>query len=310
MEKLCSLGINLLKDLHFDCLAVGVVDFDALKYQAFEISGKNNISKNPYLYFDLASLTKFLTLSSVYFMHPDLFDDKMVLLLNHQGGITSHGRLPFKTWKDQILSYPIKKSPTNYSDYSALRLQLELEKKSGTKLKELCDSFWDKDLLYWTDLSSATKSPITGIRSKKEIAGQVHDDNAFNLKECLSHAGLFATIDGLCKSLINLQKGCDFIKKWEKAFLSLEDTNQRFVCGCDRVINIKETLAGDGASIKTFGHLGFTGTSIWIDVEKMYGSVILTNATKNFSYCREGLRRLRMTLGSEIWKIFKSGSIS
>jgi CubicO group peptidase (beta-lactamase class C family) len=51
----------------------------------------------------------------------------------------------------------------------------------------------------------------------------------------------------------------------------------------------------------TFGHLGFTGTSIWIDPQKKKGHVILTNATKKYYYDRQGLNDLRRQIGEAIW---------
>ena len=44
----------------------------------------------------------------------------------------------------------------------------------------------------------------TGYREKKIILGQIHDPNAFNIKEKLSHAGLFATSLGLSSTLIKI----------------------------------------------------------------------------------------------------------
>ena len=40
------------------------------------------------------------------------------------------GLLPNFGWKEQILNYSIKESETLYSDFSALRVMLELEKKN------------------------------------------------------------------------------------------------------------------------------------------------------------------------------------
>jgi CubicO group peptidase (beta-lactamase class C family) len=47
--------------------------------------------------------------------------------------------------------------------------------------------------------------------------------------------------------------------------------------------------------------LGFTGTSIWIDPERMLGHVILSNATKIHWYDKQGLNDLRRAIGQEVW---------
>ena len=205
MEKsLLPLCLKNLQNQHFDCLAVGVIDFKNKRFESFEIADKNIVSSKPYLYFDLASLTKALTNSAVRLKSPELFDHNNKLLLNHKAGLPSGGLLSKLKWKEEILSYDIIESPTLYSDYSSLRCMLEIEKKSHKKLKELCSYYFDKDLLHWTELSTDQLSPEYGIRNKKIISGEVHDNNCFNIRTFVSHAGLFATIDGVCKSLLNL----------------------------------------------------------------------------------------------------------
>ena len=62
-----------------------------------------------------------------------------------------------------------------------------------------------------------------------------------------------------------------------------------------------DTLAGNGCSQATAGHLGFTGTSVWIDFEKEVGHIILSNATQNYWYEKAGLNQLRRTIGQLVW---------
>ena len=77
----------------------------------------------------------------------------------------------------------------------------------------------------------------------------------------------------------------------------------RFIMGFDHVMDPDNTLAGVGSTTKTFGHLGFTGTSFWINPETNIGAVILTNATQTYWYERSGLIKLRKELGTAIWKM-------
>jgi CubicO group peptidase (beta-lactamase class C family) len=296
-----KLAIELMKDQHFDSVAVGIIDFKKLSFESFEISA-GVVSSKPYLYFDLASLTKPLTNSAVRLKYPELFDDSLMLLLNHQAGLPMGGLLSKKTWKEELLAYEIKKSSTLYSDYSSLRCMLEIEKKSGKKLEELCSYYFDPELVHWKNLPENSFSPEAGVRNKKIICGEVHDNNCFNIGEFISHAGLFSTIDGLCRSLINLEKTVKLNEQVGKLIPSMK-IEDRFVLGFDRVLDPENTLAGKGCSSLTFGHLGFTGTSFWIDVEKARGSVILTNATQTYWHERSGLTKLRKTLGEAIWNM-------
>jgi CubicO group peptidase (beta-lactamase class C family) len=301
LRELNELASDLMKDQHFDSLAIGVIDFNNQTFKSFELSARV-FSTKPYLYFDLASLTKALTNSAIRLKSPELFDQKTLLLLNHKAGLPMGGLLSRKTWREEILSYPIVESPTLYSDYSSLRCMLELEKKSGKSLEELCSFYFDSELLHWMKLPENSFSPEYGIRNKKIISGEVHDNNCFNIKEFISHAGLFSTINGLCRSLLKLDQITKMNEVMTSAFQS-QKNEDRFINGFDRVMDPENTLAGKGCSTKTFGHLGFTGTSFWIDLEKKRGAVILTNATQSYWYERSGLTRLRKNLGAAIWKM-------
>lgn len=289
-----------MADQHFDSIAVGVIDFNSKSFDSFEWQA-GVFSTKPYLYFDLASVTKVLTNSAIRLKHPELFDEKMMLLLNHKAGLPMGGLVSKKKWREEILAYDIVESPTLYSDYSSLRCMLEIEKKSGKRLEDLCTFYFDKELVHWMKLPEDSFSPETGWRNKKIISGEVHDNNCYNISEFISHAGLFATVSGLCRSLLNLEKEVDMIKKVNSAYEN-QKAEDRYILGFDRVQDLQNTLAGSGASMKTFGHTGFTGTSFWIDIEKMKGAVILTNATQSYWYERTGLTALRKTLGAAIWK--------
>lgn len=302
LENIKDLSLNLLANQHFDSLAVAVIDFKSKSFESFEISATNVISNNPYLYFDLASVTKPLTNSAVRLKYPELFDEKMMLLLNHKAGLPMGGLLSKKEWREEILSYDIKESPTLYSDYSSLRCMLEIEKKSGKKLEELCSYYFDSELVHWKKLPEDSFSPEYGVRNKKTVCGEVHDNNCYNIAEFVSHAGLFATVGGLSRSLLNLDKEVQITEQMKK-LLPAQKADERFILGFDRVMDSENTLAGIGCSSLTFGHLGFTGTSFWIDLEKMRGAVILSNATQTYWYERSGLATLRKSIGEAIWKL-------
>ena len=290
---------ELMYNQNFDCLAYSKINFSNHTYEALEYS-EGEFSNEPYLYFDLASLTKPLTNSAVKLKHPELFDKNMDLLLNHRAGLPLGGRLSRVGWQEFLWQYQIKESETLYSDYSSLRTMLELEKKSKKTLKELCSYYFDEELIYWNELPEYAITPVTGMREKKLITHEVHDDNCLVLNKFVSHAGLFATIDGLSKSLLNLNKEVKMLEQLKNEFKT-HDHSLRFILGFDHPQDLENTLAGKGCSKNTFGHLGFTGTSFWIDIEKNIGHVILTNATQNYWYSREGLTKIRKELGRLSW---------
>jgi hypothetical protein len=295
-------SLRLLKKQHFDTMAVAVVDFNNRNFKSFEITNHSLISERPYLYFDLASITKTLTNSVIFLKHTELFDQNMQLLLNHRAGLPMGGRLSKDNWREFLLQYKINESETLYSDYSSLRCMLEIEKKSGKKIEDLCNFYFNPELVYWLNKKEDAISPITGWRNHRLISGDVHDDNCFYIHEFISHAGLFATIDGFSKALLELDSKINLLDKMNQEFNKKND-DHRFICGFDRPTDLKNTLAGSGCSAKTFGHTGFTGTSYWIDIEKKRASIILTNATKNYWYERSGLTEIRKRIGELIWAL-------
>lgn len=286
---------EIFPDCPFDHAAAAVIDFKKGSFEATQRGFTGDI------WFDLASLTKVLTLASTYHQHPELFGEDEILLLEHRAGLPSWGRLSQTGWRDTVNKFSVVDSPHLYSDISALRGMIELEKKSGKKLRELCSPIWDEQILHWQEVPEYYHSPETGWRRKKVIRGQVHDDNAYVIGEFLSHAGLFGTIDGVAKTLLNLDGKTGFIGHIKKLY----DTGKkhgRFIRGWDTVENPVETLAGPGCSMNTFGHTGFTGTSIWIDADRDLGWVLLTNSTQNYWYHRKKLNELRRACGQAVWK--------
>ena len=291
MDKINSLIIDHLPRGPMDALAVGVVDFKAKRFQTTEASfyeGELYFHEESFLWFDLASVTKPLTNSLSYFLRPELFTDEMVLCLNHRGGLPSWGRLSKTDWREQILSYPIKESETLYSDFSALRVMLELQKQ-GIDQHQLVKPIWDQELCFWKDVPEDYEIVLNSMRQV------VHDPNALVIDEFCSHAGLFSTINGLCQTLLNYQAKTSFIERMK------DYDEHRFYSGWDRVLNPEKTLAGEGCGKHTFGHLGFTGTSVWIDPDKMLGHVILSNATKHHWFDKENLNEFRRSVGRIIW---------
>lgn len=275
---------------HFDALAVGVIDF---KSETFRPYG------SAHLWFDLASVTKVLGNAAAYSIDPMVFDSDLRLLIEHRGGLPAWGLLPKTGWKTIIESYPIKESPTLYSDFSAMRVSLEYAKRAGKTVPATMADIWDPEVKFWRDLPMGVPTVKTGERGGMDIHGDVHDPNAWTIKEWCGHAGLFGTVGGVCRTLLALDKKTSFV---EKITQEIGPKSHRFVWGWDRVEDPKNTVAGLGCSAKTFGHLGFTGTSVWIDGDKKRAHVILSNATRDGWYLKSGLQEMRRAIGELVWK--------
>lgn len=107
------------------------------------------------------------------------------------------------------------------------------------------------------------------------LSGMVHDDNAWAIGgwNCAGHAGLFCKIGAL------LELGIQLLDRLETplvAPLVQPRPGGSLLMGFDGRSSEKSS-AGKLASARTFGHLGFTGTSFWVDPERQRVTVLLTN---------------------------------
>ncbi len=280
-----------LQKAPFDHMAVGLLDLKKKSYSTASLLGAEET------FFDLASISKVFNLAGAKLIYPELFDAQMDLLLNHQGGLPAWGLLSHSNWKDQLLQYEIKESPVEYSDFSALRLMLELEQKSKKSLYELMKPHWHDDIRFWKDLELSTHCPCYGMRSGKKIIGEVHDPNAYNLDCYTSHAGLFAPVAAVLETILRWNEQFQLLSYMEQ-HLKKKNADVRYVNGWDTLARPDDSLAGRNLSSFVFGHLGFTGTSLWIDCERQLAVVILTNAVQFYWYEREILNKLRKEIGT------------
>jgi CubicO group peptidase (beta-lactamase class C family) len=117
----------------------------------------------------------------------------------------------------------------------------------------------------------------------KILWGEVHDPNAWAMGGVAGHAGLFATADDVmrfAKVMLDAWHG-------RSAFLPQEIARQFFArqdlpAGSDWALGWDTPVPGHSSAGQYFkqpsiGHLGFTGTSLWIDLEAGCAVVLLTN---------------------------------
>ncbi len=118
---------------------------------------------------------------------------------------------------------------------------------------------------------------------KRIICGEVHDDNAYTMGGVAGHAGLFASARDL-HSLIACLSRClhgadDFLpQSIVEEFFTKDDAalNSRFALGWDTP-GPGKSASGSAFSSRSVGHLGFTGTSIWWDLDRNCYIILLTN---------------------------------
>lgn len=183
-----------------------------------------------------------------------------------------------------------------YSDLGMILLAEIVEKISGRSI----DSFMRKNFYYPMGMYGAYFNPkkvsrwytnrippteFDTIYRNKLIKAEVNDERAWYMNGISGHAGLFAGVDDLAKfGTLLLNEGTYLNKEYIAPEVIREFTTQQSRLsgrglGFDRKNDIGFTTAGQLASNDTFGHLGFTGTSIWMDREKDMIVILLTNRT-------------------------------
>lgn len=148
----------------------------------------------------------------------------------------------------------------------------------------------------------------TGYDSQGEILrGRVNDANARAMGGIAPHAGLFATARQVHASVAALftsdarggwLPAGSLSAAWQRPARTVEPST--WVLGWDTPSAVGSS-AGELASRESIGHLGFTGTSVWIDRRRGVHVVLLTNRV----HCAgdaTGIRRLRPQLYDAVWK--------
>ena len=183
-----------------------------------------------------------------------------------------------------------KGDTTIYSDVGAIILGELIEKASGLPLDIFVDSLIFKPLGMGTTFYNPPEEKIkrvipTEIDPKGNlIHGYVHDENAHSLGGVAGHAGLFSTAKDLAIfSQMMLNKG---LYGWKRIFK--QETVDLFTTRANLVSQSSRCLGWDspsGASSggvylsdASYGHGGYTGTTLWIDPDNEIIVILLTNA--------------------------------
>jgi CubicO group peptidase (beta-lactamase class C family) len=118
---------------------------------------------------------------------------------------------------------------------------------------------------------------------KKILCGEVHDDNAYAMGGVAGHAGLFSSVRDVHRFLLHMNR-CyrgrgDFLPQpLVQEFLDRSEApgSGSFALGWDTPA-AEGSASGRLFSSRSVGHLGFTGCSIWWDLERDCHVILLTN---------------------------------
>jgi CubicO group peptidase (beta-lactamase class C family) len=218
-------------------------------------------------------------------------------LLAHSSGLPAYEKLFLKAKsRDELLAAafatPLAADPGDkvaYSDIGFMILAVALERIADEGLDRFCqrEIFGPLGMLhtaYNPPASWRTSIPPTADDHsfrKRIIQGEVQDENASVLGGVAAHAGLFATAEDLATlAHVLLQGGRPLVRPETLALFTRRETAP---AGTSRALGwdtpSSPSQSGKYFSGRSYGHLGYTGTSLWIDPERQLSITLLTNRT-------------------------------
>jgi beta-glucosidase-like glycosyl hydrolase/CubicO group peptidase (beta-lactamase class C family) len=221
-------------------------------------------------------------------------------LLRHDSGLpawaplwqTARGR---EAYLEQIVATPLEAQPGEhfvYSDLGIILLGLAIERITGEPLDILARDriFAPLGMLdtrfnpLADNAARAEQVAVTEIDTvfrMRHVHGQVHDENAFALGGVAAHAGLFSSAHDLATFAQLLMGGGEVngVRLLDEVVVRQFTRQQSEASsrGLGWDTPSERSSAGDWFSSSSFGHTGFTGTSLWVDPERDIFLIILTN---------------------------------
>ena len=196
---------------------------------------------------------------------------------------------------ERIAALPLERAPGEsavYSDFGPILLGILIERVSGMPLERFLDErlfgpLGMRDTGFnprekgEAVLARTAPTEVDTVFRMRHIHGDVHDENAYAIGGIAGHAGLFSTARDLA---VFAQLLLDGGRHGATRILepgTIERYTRRQLEGSTRALGWDtpgpRSSSGDHFSPQSFGHTGFTGTSLWIDPERDLFVVLLTN---------------------------------
>jgi CubicO group peptidase (beta-lactamase class C family) len=225
-------------------------------------------------------------------------------LLAHNSGLPGYVEF-FRTHPNPAglfracLELPLDAPPgarAEYSDPGFILLGKSLEVVAGEPLpqfvhREIFDPLGMSSTCFQPRLSARSTIPPTEMDDTlrfRIVQGEVQDENAYILHGSAGHAGLFSNVPDLLRLAAEILAGIGHPSATLPARLFKPATVALFAErqepeGSSRALGW-DTPSGDSSSGRHFsphsiGHLGYSGCSLWIDLEAGVAVALLTNRT-------------------------------
>jgi CubicO group peptidase (beta-lactamase class C family) len=219
-------------------------------------------------------------------------------LLTHTSGLPAH-REYFKTVstrRDLVMcaaAEPLENEPgakSLYSDIGFILLGEILERLMGQRLDEAARQRIFSPL----GMAATMFNPSAELRAriaptendaefrKRLVHGEVHDENCLVMGGTSGHAGMFSTGGDLaifCQMMLNggLYAHRRLLKRATVARFTAADSLAANTRTLGWNVPTTPSASGQYFSPRSYGHNGFTGTSMWVDPDKELFVVLLTN---------------------------------
>jgi CubicO group peptidase (beta-lactamase class C family) len=215
-------------------------------------------------------------------------------LLEHRSGLPADRELfrlassPAEA-RQIVLSTPLEYKPGTqylYSDLGAMTLGFLVEKLSGQPLDEYLD-MWVFQPLGMTNTYFRPADSVKYRTAPTEdtpprgypLQGEVHDENAYALGGVAGHAGLFSTAGDLSIFAQMILNGGEFngLRIISDSTIKLFTHRAAGSRALGWAMADGQWGSGRFLSDEAFGHVGYTGTSLWIDPDRDMFVILLTN---------------------------------
>jgi beta-N-acetylhexosaminidase len=235
------------------------------------------------------------------------------MLLLHNSGLPAH-RDFYKEAKGRaailarVLAEPLIREPgtqIEYSDLGFILLGEIIERLTGESL----DAFAAREIFRPLGMDRSMFNPPRRLRPEiaptemdsayrtKLVWGDVHDENAWAMGGIAGHAGLFSTARDVAIFAQMILNGGIYGHRRLLSRAIVEQFTSKVVIsdsagatGWD--VPTESSSSGRYFSSKSFGHIGFTGTTLWIDPEKNLFVILLTNRV-NPTRANQQIRQVR-----------------
>jgi len=219
------------------------------------------------------------------------------MLLAHCSGLPAHRKLYEQSRSAEELVALAAKTPlvndpemhVEYSDIGFIVLGEILKRLSDENL----DTFCQREVFGPLGMARTGFNPLPEQRSTipptvddqtfrhRVIQGEVNDENASAMGGVAGHAGIFAPAEEVAIFAEAMLNGGAPILRPE--ILGIFTHRETLPPGTSRALGwdtpSSPSQSGTLFSATSFGHLGYTGTSLWIDPERRTSITLLTNRT-------------------------------